>query len=58
MAIAKLPKKDEDMLDISSIEPGAQDITIEGEEYVEVQAPAAKGGGGDALKFFGSIWRI
>ncbi|MBI5613007.1 MAG: type IV pili methyl-accepting chemotaxis transducer N-terminal domain-containing protein [Gammaproteobacteria bacterium] len=58
MAIAKLPKKDEDLLDISSIEPGAQDITIEGEEYVEVQAPAAKGGGGDALKFFGSIWFI
>jgi twitching motility protein PilJ len=59
MAIAKLPKKDDDLLDMSSIEPGAQDITIEGEEYVEVQAPAAKGGGGgEALKFFGSIWFV
>ncbi len=59
MAIAKLPKKDDDLLDMSSIEPGAQDITIEGEEYVEVQAPAAKGGGGgEALKFLGSIWFV
>ncbi len=59
MAIAKLPKKDDDLLDVSSIEPGAQDITIEGEEYVEVQAPAAKGGGGgEALKFLGSVWFV
>ncbi len=59
MAIAKLPKKDDDLLDMSSIEPGAQDITIEGEEYVEVQAPAAKGGGGgEALKFLGSVWFV
>jgi len=58
MAITKLPKKDDELLDVSSIDPGSQDITIEGEEYVEVQSPAAKGGGGEASKFFGSIWLI
>lgn len=58
MAITKLPKKDDDLLDVSSIDPGTQDITIEGEEYVEVQSPAAKSGGGEASKFFGSIWFI
>ncbi len=54
MAITKLPKKDDDMLDMSSIEPGAQDISID-EEYIEVQTPAAKGSGGSPLKFLDSL---
>ena len=55
MAITKLPKKDDDMLDMSSIEPGTQDITID-EEYIEVQTPAAvKSASGGPLKFLDSL---
>jgi len=54
MAITKLPKKD-NLLDVSSIQPGVEDITID-EEYIEVQSPVAKGGGGQGVKFLGSIY--
>jgi twitching motility protein PilJ len=46
------------MLDVSSIEPGAQYVTID-EDYIEVRSPAAKGGGGDqALRLLDSIYFI